>query len=54
MFRGIPRLVTALTAGIHRHAPASDVRMLQVEPAVGAVHLALAAARGQLRLATYI
>ena len=54
MFRGIPRLVTALTVRIREHAPASDVRMLQVEPAMGAVHLALAAAKGQLRLADYI
>ena len=54
MFHGIPSLVGALTARVHEHAPASDVRRLNVEPALGAVHLALAAARGELRLANYI
>jgi hypothetical protein len=35
-------------------APRADVRVLRVEPAVGAVRLAIAAARGEARVPTYV
>ena len=53
MFRGIPRLVELLRDRLHEVAPRSDVRLLDVEPAVGAVRLAIQAVRGELRLAEY-
>ena len=54
MFRGIPQLVDVLRHRIHQHAPNSDIRLLDVEPAAGAVRLAIAAATGPLQLASYI
>ena len=53
MFRGIPRLVALMRDRIHEVAPRSEVRLLDVEPAVGAVRLAIQAASGELRLAEY-
>jgi len=53
MFRGIPRLVALMRDRIREVAPRSDVRLLDVEPAVGAVRLAIQAASGELRLAEY-
>jgi N-acetylglucosamine kinase-like BadF-type ATPase len=54
MFRGIPALVESLGNRIRGFAPRSDVRLLGVEPAMGAVRLALEAANGRLELATYL
>ena len=54
MFRGIPALVTNVSAGLSEVAPRSDVRLLNVEPAVGAVQMALAHVRGTLRLPLYL
>jgi len=53
MFRGMPRLVALMRDRIREVAPRSDVRLLDVEPAVGAVRLAIQAAGGELRLAEY-
>jgi N-acetylglucosamine kinase len=54
IFRAIPSLASAVRARLSDIAPRSDVRLLDVEPAVGAVHLALAAARGRLSLPHYV
>jgi N-acetylglucosamine kinase-like BadF-type ATPase len=53
-FRGIPQLVSGVTATLSDVAPRSDVHLLQQEPAVGAVQLALAYARGGLTLPAYV
>jgi N-acetylglucosamine kinase len=53
MFRGIPRLIALLRDRIHEVAPRSEVRLLDVEPAVGAVRLALQATKGDVRIAEY-
>jgi len=54
VFRGVPSLVGLMAARIAEVAPRSDVRRLEAEPARGAVALALAAARGQLAIPSYI
>jgi N-acetylglucosamine kinase-like BadF-type ATPase len=54
VFRGIPRLVDDVTVRMSEVAPRSRVRLLDVEPATGAVHLALGAARGQVAIPTYV
>lgn len=54
MFRGVPWLTRDVQARLSEVAPRSTVRVLEVEPAVGAVHLALAAARGTLDVPTYV
>ena len=54
VFRGLPSLIERVTALIAEAAPRSDVRPLNVEPAVGAVTLALAAARGPVALPSYV
>jgi N-acetylglucosamine kinase len=54
MFRGIPALATQVAAGLAEVAPRSDVRLLNVEPAVGAVRMALAHVRGTLQLPRYL
>jgi N-acetylglucosamine kinase len=53
IFRGIPSLAASVTARIAEVAPRSDVRTLTVEPAQGAVTLALAAAHGRLMIPEY-
>jgi N-acetylglucosamine kinase len=53
-FRGIPALTTGVTASLSAVAPRSDIRLLDVEPAVGAVQMALAHVRGTLKLPRYI
>lgn len=53
-FRGIPALVSGVTAGLSEVAPRSDVSLLQVEPAVGAVQMALAHVHGTLTLPRYV
>ena len=53
-FRGIPALVSGVTAGLSEVAPRSDVTLLQIEPAVGAVQMALAHLRGTLTLPRYV
>ena len=54
VFRGVPSLITQVTSRLAEVAPRSDVRLLDVEPAEGAVTLALAAARGRLVVPAYI
>jgi glucosamine kinase len=54
IFKGIPLLATSLTSRLAEVAPRSDVQRLEVEPARGAVTLALAAARGQVVIPSYI
>jgi hypothetical protein len=54
IFRAIPSLAAAVTGRLSDIAQRSDVRLLDVEPAVGAVRLALAATRGRLSLPQYM
>src|SRR5688572_20646721 len=53
IFRAIPALSVDVCARMAEVAPRSEVRTLHVEPAHGAVTLALAAARGTLVLPSY-
>ncbi len=54
VFRGVPALVAQVAARLAEAAPRSDVRLLDVEPAMGAVKLAQAVARGPVPLPAYI
>ncbi|HLG59421.1 MAG TPA: BadF/BadG/BcrA/BcrD ATPase family protein [Vicinamibacterales bacterium] len=54
IFRGIPSLAADLASRMAEVAPRSEVRRLEVEPAQGAVTLALAAARGHVAIPSYI
>ena len=54
IFQGVPSLVGDVSARLREAAPRSEIRRLEVEPAVGAVRLALAAACGRLTLPTYV
>jgi N-acetylglucosamine kinase-like BadF-type ATPase len=52
-FRAAPGLVGAFAAGLTRRLPHASMRVLDVEPAYGAVRLALALAHGRLRVPAY-
>ena len=54
VFRGVPALARHVASRLAEVAPRSDVRLLDAEPATGAVRLAIAAARGPVALPTYI
>jgi N-acetylglucosamine kinase-like BadF-type ATPase len=54
IFKAVPWLATAVTAGLSEVAPRTHPAVLSVEPAVGAVRLALAEARGGASLPDYI
>ena len=54
VFRGLPSLVPDVAARVREAAPRTEVRRLEVEPAFGAVTLALAAARGHVSLPSYV
>jgi N-acetylglucosamine kinase-like BadF-type ATPase len=54
MFNVVPWLVTALQQRLAEVAPRADVRRLAVEPAVGAIRLALDAARGSSDIPQYV
>lgn len=54
VFRGIPQLVEDVTARLSEVAPRSRVSLLDADPALGAVRLALRAARGQVTIPTYV
>jgi N-acetylglucosamine kinase len=54
IFRGLPSLARDLESRLSEVAPRSGVRLLDVEPAVGAVHLALSAARGEVAIPAYV
>jgi N-acetylglucosamine kinase-like BadF-type ATPase len=53
VFRVVPWLAYEVTRRLVEVAPRSQVRLLEQEPAIGAVCLALAEARGGLRLPRY-
>jgi N-acetylglucosamine kinase-like BadF-type ATPase len=52
-FGKAPQLTRALVAELERRVPRAAVRLLDVEPAYGAVRLALALVHGSLRVPTY-
>jgi N-acetylglucosamine kinase-like BadF-type ATPase len=54
IFHGVPRLKGDVEAHLSEVAPRSVVRLLEVEPAVGAVRLAIAAANGTASIPSYI
>ena len=54
IFRGIPSLAAGVEARMAEVAPRSTVRRLEIEPAHGAVTMALAAARGRVVIPTYL
>jgi glucosamine kinase len=54
IFQAVPWLASELRARLPLRAPHSTVRLLDVEPAVGAVRLASAEARGGARIPAYI
>ena len=54
IFRGVPWLATDVTRRISEVAPRSEVRQLDVEPAIGAVRLAIATAQGRAAVPSYI
>ena len=54
IFRGIPSLAADVERRMAEVAPRSIVRRLEIEPAHGAVTLALAAARGNVMLPSYL
>jgi N-acetylglucosamine kinase-like BadF-type ATPase len=54
IFRGLPSLARDVESRLSEVAPRSEVRLLDVEPAIGAVRLALAAARGEVAIPAYV
>lgn len=54
IFKAVPWLAGELIDLMSEVAPRSEVRVLDVEPAAGAVHLALAEARGGAKLPAYV
>ena len=54
VFRAVPRMQTAVTANLASRLPGATVRMLEVEPALGAVHLAQRAAAGESVVPRYV
>ncbi len=54
IFKAVPWLAGELTQLLSEVAPRSDVRVLDVEPAAGAVRLAIAEARGGAKLPAYL
>jgi N-acetylglucosamine kinase-like BadF-type ATPase len=54
VFRGLPSLIDKVAEHVAEIAPRSDVRRLDAEPALGAVTLALSAARGPVAIPAYI
>jgi N-acetylglucosamine kinase-like BadF-type ATPase len=54
MFKVVPWLVGALQQRLVEIAPQAEVRRLDVEPATGAVRLALDAARGSVHIPPYV
>ena len=54
IFRGVPWLMGDVASRLADVAPRSAVRLLDVEPAVGAVRLALALARGDVTIPAYV
>jgi N-acetylglucosamine kinase-like BadF-type ATPase len=54
VFTGVPWLAQELRRRLPGIAPRGQVRLLEVEPALGAVRLALDAARGAVRIPAYV
>jgi N-acetylglucosamine kinase-like BadF-type ATPase len=54
IFKAVPWLADEVMRMMSEIAPRTQARVLDVEPAVGAVRLALAEARGGVRLPTYV
>jgi hypothetical protein len=54
MFRGLPWLVSDVMRRLAEIAPRATVSKLEVEPAVGAVRLALREAREGVRVPPYV
>ena len=54
MFRAVPRLSSGLVARLAATLPRASVRPLTVEPARGAVYLALALAAGEAVVPAYM
>jgi N-acetylglucosamine kinase-like BadF-type ATPase len=54
IFRGVPWLATDVKRRISEVAPRSEVQQLNVEPAMGAVRLAIATAQGRATVPSYI
>ena len=54
IFRGLPSLARDVKARLSEVAPRTEVRLLDVEPALGAGRLALAAARGEVAIPAYV
>jgi N-acetylglucosamine kinase len=54
IFAGIPALAPNVTERLAEVAPRSRVRLLEAEPAAGAVRLAWSAARGHVSIPAYI
>jgi hypothetical protein len=54
IFKAVPWLADEVMRLMNEIAPRSESRVLEVEPAVGAVRLAIAEAHGGARLPIYI
>jgi N-acetylglucosamine kinase len=54
VFRGIPSLCEDVTRRLSEIAPRTWVRLLEIEPAIGAVRLAIAATHGSFLAPTYV
>jgi N-acetylglucosamine kinase-like BadF-type ATPase len=54
VFKGVPWLIGEMTRRLTTFATTATVRVLEVEPAAGAVRLALAEARGGARIPAYL
>jgi N-acetylglucosamine kinase-like BadF-type ATPase len=54
ILRAMPLLARDVASRVTEVAPRSEIRLLAVEPAVGAVTLALAATRGQVAIPSYV
>ena len=54
IFAGIPALVPGVTGRLAEVAPRSRVRLLETEPATGAVRLAIGLACGHVSIPAYI
>ena len=52
-FRAAPRLAAALETAIRERLPRAATRVLTVEPALGAVRLAIALVKGEARIPAY-
>lgn len=54
MFQGVPWLASEVERHLAGLAPRATIRQLDVEPAAGAVHLALTLASGEVRVPAYV